>query len=289
MDKPEFRKSVEELVIINHIEIIKLGDLILKKKVGEGGQAKVYKGTFKDKQIAIKVLQNVDYKCFAHELVIIAYLEHPNIPKFYGIVIEQNVLSLVFEFIDGKNLDEFKPSDFTIEQKLKIIYELASCIEYIHKNKFIHRDLKPENLMLGTDGHIYLIDFGIAKVITKEDYTVTRAKGTVNYLSPECLVPTEIGENEQIISTITPKVDVWAFGCIVSWLFSGFVPWTDKYKDLAPVIQQVLVKKFPFSIPKNINIPSVVQVIKMATQVELDKRSTMSEIKQYMEDNKMGC
>ena len=289
MDKPEFRKTVEELVIINHIEKIKLGDLILKKKVGEGGQAKVYKGTFKDKQIAIKVLQNVDYKCFAHELVIIAYLEHPNIPKFYGIVIEPNVLSLVFEFIDGKNLDEFKPSDFTNEQKFKIIYELASCIEYIHKNKFIHRDLKPENLMLGKDGHIYLIDFGIAKVITKEDYTVTRAKGTVNYLSPECLDPTDIGENEQIISTITPKVDVWAFGCIVSWLFSGFVPWTDKFKDLASIIQKVLVNKIPFSIPKNINIPSVIEVIKMATQVDLDKRSTMTEIKQFMEINKMGC
>ena len=289
MDKPEFKKTVEELVIINHIEKINLGDLQLKKKIGEGGQAKVYKGTYKDKQIAIKVLQNVDYKCFAHELVIIAYLEHLNIPKFYGIVIEPNILSLVFEFIDGKNLDEFKPSDFSIDQKLKIIYELASCIEYIHKNKFIHRDLKPENLMLGKDGHIYLIDFGIAKVITKEDYTVTRAKGTINYLSPECLDPTEIGENEQIISTITPKVDVWAFGCIVSWLFSGFVPWTDKFKDMAPIIQQVLVKKIPFSIPKNINIPNVIQVIKMACEVDLDKRATMSEIKSFLESNKMGC
>ena len=53
MDKPEFKKTVEELVIINHIEKINLGDLQLKKKIGEGGQAKVYKGTYKDKQIAI--------------------------------------------------------------------------------------------------------------------------------------------------------------------------------------------------------------------------------------------
>ena len=87
-----------------------------------------YKGTYKDKQIAIKVLQNVDYKCFAHELVIIAYLEHLNIPKFYGIVIEPNILSLVFEFIDGKNLDEFKPSDFSN----KLVY-----VKLIIKIKFI--------------------------------------------------------------------------------------------------------------------------------------------------------
>ena len=72
----------------------------------------------------MKVLQNVDYKYFAHQLVIIAYLEHLNIPKLYGILSEPNILSLFFKFIDGKNIGEFKPSDFSTNQKLKIIYEL---------------------------------------------------------------------------------------------------------------------------------------------------------------------
>ena len=108
LENNDFIQTVEKLVIINHIEKIKLGEIQAHKKIGEGGQAKVYHGTFEGKQVAVKVMHNVDYKCFAHELVIIAYLEHPNIPKFYGIITEQNVLSLVFEFIDGKTLDEFK-------------------------------------------------------------------------------------------------------------------------------------------------------------------------------------
>ena len=280
-----FLQTVEKLVIINHIEKIKLGDLILKKKIGEGGQAKVYMGTFENKQVAVKVMKNVDYKCFAHELVILAFLDHVNIPKFYGIVREKNVLSLVFEFIEGKTLDEYKPTDFNDQQKYHIIYELASCLEYIHSKKFIHRDLKPENLMLGKNGHIYLIDFSIAKVLTNADYTHTRTKGTLNYLAPECLEASEISEDRQIISTITTKVDVWAFGCIVSWLFSGFVPWSDKYKDLPPIIEQILLKKLPFSIPGNIMDKNIIQIIQMATVVDVAKRASMNEIKNLMEVN----
>ena len=280
-----FLQTVEKLVIINHIEKIKLGDLILKKKIGEGGQAKVYMGTFENKQVAVKVMKNVDYKCFAHELVILAFLDHVNIPKFYGIVREKNVLSLVFEFIEGKTLDEYKPTDFNDQQKYHIIYELASCLEYIHSKKIIHRDLKPENLMLGKNGHIYLIDFSIAKVLTNADYTHTRTKGTLNYLAPECLEASEISEDRQIISTITAKVDVWAFGCIVSWLFSGFVPWSDKYKDLPPIIEQILLKKLPFSIPGNIMDKNIIQIIQMATVVDVAKRASMNEIKNLMEVN----
>ena len=282
MEGNEFLKTVEQLVTINHIEKIKLEDIELNTKIGEGGQAKVFKGVFRGNQVAVKVMQNIDFKCFAHELVIIAYLEHPNIPKFYGIVIQQNIICLVFDYIQGKTLDEFKPSDFTDQQKYKMIYDLSSILEYIHMNKFIHRDLKPENCMIDTKGKIFLIDFGIAKVCTIEDYTRTRAKGTVNYLAPECLDPSDI-EDEQIISKITTKIDVWAFGCIVSWLFSGYLPWCDKYKDCVPVIQQVLAKKIPFSIPNNITNENVYKIIQMATKINIDERSSMSEIKVFIE------
>lgn len=290
MESNDFLSTVENLVIINHIEKIKLDKVALKKKVGEGGQAKVYLGVFGDKKIAAKVFQNVDYKCFAHELVILAYLEHPNIPKFYGIISENNVLSLVFEFIEGKTLDELDPKTFSTELKYQMIYELASCLTYIHSKKFIHRDLKPENLMLSNEGHLKLIDFGISKVITNEDWTVTRAKGTINYLSPECLDPADDDDDDdkaqqQIVSTITNKVDVWAFGGIVSWLFSGYVPWTPKYKDQKPIIQQVLFEKKEFFIPDNIKDEKIIHIIKMATVIDVNKRSEMKDILEYIEKN----
>jgi serine/threonine protein kinase len=240
-------------------------------------------GEYDNKKVAVKLMKNVDYKCFAHELVILALLDHENIPKFYGIIREQNVLSLVFEFIEGNTLDQLKIDNFTTQQKYNIIYQLTSCLEYIHTKNFIHRDLKPENIMLDNQFKIHLLDFSIAKVITNAEFTLTRAKGTLNYLAPECLELSEISEDQQIISKITSKVDVWAFGCIVSWLFSGYIPWSDKYKDIPPVIQQILMKKLPFSIPKNIKDENVIKIIEMATEVDVNKRKSMKDIKDLMD------
>ena len=280
-----FLQTVEKIVDINHIKKIQLEEIKIMKKIGEGGQAKVYMGMYDEKKVAVKLMKNVDYKCFAHELVILALLEHENIPKFYGIIREKKVLSLVFEFIEGKTLDQFKISEFSTEQKYNIIYQLTSCLEYIHTKKFIHRDLKPENIMLDNKGQIHLLDFSIAKVITNSEFTLTRAKGTLNYLAPECLELSEISEDQQIISKITSKVDVWAFGCIVSYLFSGYVPWSDKYKDLPPIIQQILMKKLPFSIPKNIEDKNIIKIIQMSTEVDVDKRKNMKDIKEFMDSS----
>jgi serine/threonine protein kinase len=278
-----FLQTVEKIVDINHIKKIQLEEVKLIKKIGEGGQAKVYMGEYDNKKVAVKLMKNVDYKCFAHELVILALLDHENIPKFYGIIREQNVLSLVFEFIEGNTLDQLKIDNFTTQQKYNIIYQLTSCLEYIHTKNFIHRDLKPENIMLDNQFKIHLLDFSIAKVITNAEFTLTRAKGTLNYLAPECLELSEISEDQQIISKITSKVDVWAFGCIVSWLFSGYIPWSDKYKDIPPVIQQILMKKLPFSIPKNIKDENVIKIIEMATEVDVNKRKSMKDIKDLMD------
>ena len=278
-----FLQTVEKIVDINHIKKIQLEEVKLIKKIGEGGQAKVYMGKYDNKKVAVKLMKNVDYKCFAHELVILALLDHENIPKFYGIIREQNVLSLVFEFIEGNTLDQLKIDNFTTQQKYNIIYQLTSCLEYIHTKNFIHRDLKPENIMLDNQFKIHLLDFSIAKVITNAEFTLTRAKGTLNYLAPECLELSEISEDQQIISKITSKVDVWAFGCIVSWLFSGYIPWSDKYKDIPPVIQQILMKKLPFSIPKNIKDENVIKIIEMATEVDVNKRKSMKDIKDLMD------
>ena len=287
MEKDEniesFLQTVQKIEDINHINKIKRQDLNLINKIGEGGQAKVYMGTYENHKVAVKVMKNVDYKCFAHELVILAFLDHKNIPKFYGIVREENVLCLVFEFIEGKTLDQYKVNEIKAEQKYNIIYQLACCLEYIHNRKFIHRDLKPENIMLGKDGIIYLIDFSIAKVLTNSEYTLTRTKGTLNYLAPECLDPSQMNEEKEIISKVTAKEDVWAFGCIVSWLFSGFIPWCDKYNDSPAIIQQILLQNYPFSIPNNIKDNNIIKIIQMATEIDINKRASITDIKIYME------
>ncbi len=281
MESADIRKTVKELMQINHIEKISLKDLILKKKIGEGGQAKVYKGSWDNETVAVKVLEEVDWKCLAHEIVIIANLQHPIIPKFYGIVVEDKILSLVFQYISGKTLDEYKHSEITNDTRKKIMKDLGCVMEYIHSNKFIHRDLKPENLMWDAkNDQLYLIDFGIAKVCVDSNNTITRAKGTLHYIAPECFDCSEVDGDNQIISTISPACDVWSYGCIISWLYSDYLPWLNKCKESA--IQKNLTRKTAFPIPDNIKDPSVIKVIAMCTKPLISERWTMTQVNEYL-------
>ena len=223
-DKRNIISTIKELMEINKIPKIQLKDMKLKKQIGEGGQAKVYRGTYNNEEVAVKVLEEVDRKCLAHEIVIISNLHHKSIPKFYGIILEDGVIGLVNKYISGKPLDEYNISEFNEKQKVQIVKSLAHTLSFIHENEFIHRDLKPENIMIDFNFNFFLIDFGIAKVVTGQNNAYTRAKGTVHYLAPETLEVAELTESEEIVSAITTQVDTWAFGCIVSYLFSAEAP-----------------------------------------------------------------
>jgi serine/threonine protein kinase len=284
-ERLQLMNTVKELIEINKIPKIPFKDIIVKKKVGEGGQAKVYLGEYKNLEVAVKILQDIDHKCLAHEIVIISNLKSECIPNFYGLVVEEDMIGFVTKLIDGKPLDEYKFIDFDEALKFKIMIKLASTLKYLHENTFVHRDLKPENMMLDSKYNFYLIDFGIAKVMTNMIDTLTRAKGTIYYLAPETLEVAELTEQDEIISKITNKVDVWAFGCIMSYLFSGILPWISKYADQASVIQKLLLKKAEFPIPETQikernykNYDLIVSIIKECTIPDAEKRISMKSL-----------
>lgn len=286
VDKNNITETIKELMVINKIPKISLKDIKLKKKIGEGGQAKVYRGTYQGEEVAVKVLEEVDWKCLAHEIVIVSNLHHECIPKFFGIVLDEGIIGLVNKYISGKPLDEYNISEFNEKQKTKIIKSLADALAYLHSNNFIHRDLKPENIMLDSDLNFYLIDFGIAKVVTNTIEMATRAKGTIHYLAPETLDVAELTETEEIVSIITPKVDVWAFGCIVSYIFSEKLPWCNQYLDNSAIIQKLLLTKKPFPLPqkeiskdKYTKAEEILKIISLCTVNDHNKRSDMKTIK----------
>lgn len=227
----------------------------------------------------------MDWKCLAHEIVIISNLHHQSIPKFYGIVLEDGIIGLVNKYISGKPLDEYNISEFNEKQKLAIAKSLAAALSFVHENKFIHRDLKPENIMIDNNLNFYLIDFGIAKVVTGQDNAYTRAKGTVHYLAPETLDVVELTESEEIVSAITTQVDVWAYGCILSYIFSEKLPWCNKYLDNSAVIQKLLVQKKEFPVPidlikkdKYSSADQIIEIIKGCTVIDPKKRFTMISV-----------
>jgi serine/threonine protein kinase len=285
MDGENMEQTIKELMLINGVKEINFNDLKFKTTINSSSEAKVYKALLDGTEVSVKIIDHVDWKCLASEIVILANANYFSIPKLYGVIMDNKVIGIVTSLINGKSLANVDITKLDFKSKLLIIKSLANALEYLHVNNFIHRDIKPENIMVDNDLNIYLIDFGISKIITTYDRTLTRAKGTVYYIAPDTLEAAELTESNEIMSYITPKVDVWAFGCIVSYIFSGYKPWCNKYLDNPFSLQLIILSKEEFPLPDNIDNQSIIELIRMSTIVDRDKRCTMTDIKIFIENN----
>jgi serine/threonine protein kinase len=260
--------------------LIPADDIKLIKSIGEGAEGKVYLAEYNSQKVAVKVITDLDKKCFEQELSILTKVSHKNIPKFRGLVSDK-CCALVMDFIQGGTLADLDLKTVSEKNKIAIIKQLAEVLEYLHFNKLIHRDLKPENIMLDVGCNLYLIDFGISKVINECSYeTTTRAKGTMLYLAPESLDCVGYSDEEDIMSVITTQVDVWGYGCIVSYLFSGFLPWTNKYKE--EFVQNELIQKTKFPVPENLDNDVICKIVTICTEISPDARSSIKQVKDYL-------
>ena len=95
---------------------------------------------------------------------------------------------------------------FSNTETVKVIYQIAEGMKYIHSKKVIHRDLKPTNILLSSDGTVKICDFGISKLMTIEEQTMTRGLGSQKFMAPEIL-------NEE--DNYDVKVDAYSFGIVV--------------------------------------------------------------------------
>ena len=281
VSEQDLKNEIENLIEINHIKKISPNEIIYSKLIGEGAQSKVYEGHYLRHHCAIKVLKNVDYKSFMSELVIIAHLSHPSIPSFYGIIFEKKNISIVTEFITGETLNN-KINELNFETKLRIIIDIGNVLEYMHVNNIIHRDLKPENIILNSKNKPYLIDYGISKICANKKNVITSTKGTLYYLAPESFEIKNFTENEEIISIVTPKVDVWAFGCLISYIFSGEIPWENhfnKSNDKNINYFKNLINQKEFPIPNKIlHLNKICELIRLCTIVDEKRRINMTKV-----------
>ena len=186
--------------------------------IGSGSSGRVVK-VAKKIFYAKKIMNNMNIttkqmKYFMKEYEIMNMLNHPNILKAFEIFLSdsKNPPAIILEFCQH-NLA------FTIMNKLLSNIEIACAIfqiteemKYIHFNKIIHRDLKPSNILISADGTIKISDFGISKLMTEEQFSMTIGVGTNKFMAPE-IIAEEDDYNE--------KVDVYSFGVLVFYTLSG--------------------------------------------------------------------
>ena len=200
--------------------------------LGSGGMGEVYAAddTKLGRAVAIKLLppavagQPERRRRFEHEARAIAALNHPNIVTVHSIEQAGEHTFLTMELVRGKLLAEpISQGALSIERLLALAIPLADGVSAAHERGVIHRDLKPANVMVTHDGHVKILDFGVAR-LTKtasvdggKDLTTELATGelevmgTVAYMSPEQAEGRTVDARSDIFSLGVSAYQMWSF------------------------------------------------------------------------------
>jgi eukaryotic-like serine/threonine-protein kinase len=217
-----------------------LGHYRIEAKLGEGGMGVVYRAfdTHLDRPVAIKVLRAdattspERKRRFLQEAKAASALNHPNIVHIYDISSSGGTDYIAMEFVDGKTLNQLiAKSGLALRDTLKYALQVADALARAHAAGIVHRDLKPANIIVGEDGRVKLLDFGVAKLtettvdseVDSEASTATMTAredpqteegtivGTVAYMSPEQ------AEGKKVDA----RSDIFSFGSVLYEMVTG--------------------------------------------------------------------
>jgi serine/threonine-protein kinase len=175
----------------------RLGPYEVVAQIGAGGMGEVYRArdTKLSRDVALKILPTVfatdpeRVARFKREAQVLATLDHPNIGAIYGFEDSEGTLALVLQLIEGPTLaDRIAMGPIPIDEALPIARQIAAALEAAHEQGIIHRrDLKPANIKVTSDGHVKVLDFGLAKLL--ETDTVGSARSAALTNSPTITTP----------------------------------------------------------------------------------------------------
>lgn len=213
----------------------KLGDYSILGLLGQGGMARVYRGYDEtlDRYAAVKVIEpnlvasedEQEYReRFLREARSIARLNHPRVVSVFqfGQNEESTLYYMAMSFIEGRDLREILKANIRAQkhlsnaQVLQIIRDVAEALDYAHKQGVIHRDVKPSNIMVTSDGHGVLTDFGLA--LNAQEGTIGNTFGSVHYIAPEQAVSS---------AQAVPQSDLYSLGVVLFEMLTGRVPFED--------------------------------------------------------------
>jgi serine/threonine protein kinase len=219
----------------------------LKSIIGEGGMGSVYlaEHTQVKRKVAIKVLRpqftkNEEIKArFKNEASTMAHLHHPNIVSLFDYLEDESGMYLIMEYVEGKPLDEYintVTGPMPEAKAIPIMEQVLSAFDYAHDQGVVHRDIKPANIIVGNDGRVKILDFGIARLLGEQGQHMTKTgtqMGTVFYMSPE-QVQGKKADN---------RSDIYSLGVTFYQMLTGINPYqgiTTEYEVYNKIVKEDL-------------------------------------------------
>ncbi len=265
-----------------------IGHFQLLRTIGRGGMGIVYEAldTSMGRRVAIKRMRDeirLDAKereRFLQEARLVGSLRHPSIVSIHAVLEHARELCLVFEFVEGRTLEEILAKDGALgaAQTLHVMRGVCDALDFAHQRHIVHRDLKPSNIMWGLGGEIKVMDFGIARrakeAAEKAGITQTIV-GTPFYMAPEA----ELG-------IVRKESDLYSLGACLYEMLTGDRPFA------APVTSSAkLAMDFTRPSRRRRGLPSAIDaLIDGALQPDPDRRiSSASEFLAKLESAFSGA
>ncbi|KAI9112582.1 hypothetical protein K1719_016505 [Acacia pycnantha] len=198
-----------------------------KDKLGEGAHGTVFKGKLSTEiQVAVKLLNNSDHdgKDFINEMGTMGKIHHINVVRLLGFCADGCRRALVYDFFTKGSLQKFISSPDNKEIFLgwpklqQIALDIAKGIEYLHQGcdyRILHFDINPRNVLLDNNFTPKISDFGLAKLCSKDQSTIsmTAAKGTPGYIAPEVF--------SRNFGNVSYKSDIYSYGMLLLEMVGG--------------------------------------------------------------------
>lgn len=219
---------------------------LIKEQLGQGGMAVVYKAfdTRLEREVALKLIQTDEIppiqldpllKRFEREAKSQARLSHPSIVPVHDYGSFEGMPYLVMEYLHNGTLRDLLKGPIPLKAIIAVISPLALGLAYAHNLGVIHRDIKPSNILFNQHRRPMLTDFGIAKLMEADQFTLTGTGlgvGTPEYMAPE-----------QWKGEAVPQTDIYALGVIMYEMLTGVKPYTAE-TPLAVALKQ-MTEPFP--------------------------------------------
>ena len=208
----------------------RVGAYVIVRELGRGGMGTVFlaeraDGQF-EKQVAIKILnRGADtaeiLRRFRAERQILARLDHPNIARLLDAgTTDDGLPYFIMDYIVGAPVTRFAVAQrLPTRHRLELFLKICAAVEFAHRNLVVHRDIKPSNILANAEGEPKLLDFGIAKLLAKDEDAAQLTTEAQQHLTPICASPEQAKGDP-----ITVATDIYSLGALLYEMLSDQKP-----------------------------------------------------------------